>query len=78
MISWGSREKGVHFCDAYFVLRDFCNVCILSQCIEYSINFHNIYTFTYQKTLLHTLFCLFLKPSEAFSGSLSQEFQSYF
>ena len=29
-----------------------------------------IYTFTYQKTLLHGLFCLFLKLSKAFSVSL--------
>ena len=28
--------------------------------------FQNIHTFTYQKTLLHTFFCLFLKSSKAF------------
>ena len=32
----------------------------------------NIYTFAYQKTLLHTLFCLFFKPLKAFSGSLKK------
>ena len=31
------------------------------------IHFHNSHTFTYQQTLLHTLFCLFLKSSKAFS-----------
>ena len=35
--------------------------CILSQCIENLINFENIYASTYQKTLLRTLSCLFLK-----------------
>ena len=30
-------------------------------------------TFTYQETLLNTLFCLFLKSSEAFSVSLSDQ-----
>ena len=34
----------------------FCNVCILYQYIEYRINFQNICTFTYKKTLLHTFF----------------------
>ena len=32
--------------------------------------FQNIHTFIYQKILLHTLFCLFLKSSKAFSVSL--------
>ena len=36
----------------------------------YWINFQNIYTFTYQKILLHTLFCFFLKWLKAFSVSL--------
>ena len=31
----------------------------------------NIHTFTHQKTLLHTLFCLLLKSLEAFSVSLN-------
>ena len=44
--------------------------CFLSQCIVYWINFQNIYTYTNQKTLLHTLFCLFLKSLKAFSVSL--------
>ena len=30
-------------------------------------------TFTYQKKLLHTLFCFFLKSSKAFSVSLIKE-----
>ena len=37
------------------------NICVLSQCIVHWINLQNIHSFTYQKILLHTLFCLFLK-----------------
>ena len=37
------------------------------------MNFQNIYTFTYQKTLLPKLFGLFLKSSKAFSISLTKE-----
>ena len=29
-----------------------------------------MHTFTYQKTLLHTFYCLFLKSSKAFSATL--------
>ena len=36
----------------------------------YWIHFQNMSSFTYQKTLLHTLFRLFLKSSKAFSVSL--------
>ena len=32
-----------------------------------NIHFQNIHTFTYQKACLHTIFCLFLKSSKAFS-----------
>ena len=46
-------------------------ICVLSQCIVYWIHFENIHTFTYQKTLLHLIFCLFLKSLKAFSVSLS-------
>ena len=45
--------------------------CVLLQCIVYWIHFKNIHTFTYQKILLHIIFCLFLKSSKAFSVSLS-------
>ena len=48
----------------------FFNICVLSQCIVYWIHFENIHTFTYKKTLLHTLFCLVLNSSKVFSGSL--------
>ena len=44
-----------------FVWRKSFNICILSQCTVYWINFQNIYTFTYQKTLLIHFCWLFLK-----------------
>ena len=33
--------------------------------------YKNIYTFIYQKALLHTLFCLILKSLKAFSDSIN-------
>ena len=49
---------------------NFFNICVLSQCIMYWIKFQNIHTFTYQKTLLYTLFCLFLKSLIALNVSV--------
>ena len=62
VMSWSSRKKkeGI-FCTVYFARRNFFNIRVLSQCIVYWIHFQNMHIFTYQKTLLHTLFCLFLK-----------------
>ena len=64
MVSWSSRLKkeGI-FCIAYFVRKKFFNICVLSQCILYWIHFQNMHTFTYQKILLNSFFCLFLKSS---------------
>ena len=68
---WSSQKKK----RAYFVLftlskRIFSTFFVLSQCMLYWIHFQNIHTFTYQKALLYTLFCRFLKSSKAFSVSL--------
>ena len=52
----------------------FFNICVLSQYIVHWVHFQNTHTFTYQKTLLHILFCLFLKSSKAFSVSLMEFF----
>ena len=67
------RKKGAFL--ETFVLPEgnFFNICVLSQCIVYWINFQNICTFTYQKTLLHTFIFLFLKSSKAFSVILIKE-----
>ena len=53
-----AKEKRGHFCTVYFVRRTFLKNFVLSQCIVYWIHFQNIHTFTYQKTLLHTLLLL--------------------
>ena len=45
---------------------------VLSQWIVHLINFCNVYTLTYQKTLLHTLFYLILKSSKSFNVSLNR------
>ena len=68
VISWSSWKKNESiFCNVYILSEDiFFNICVLSQCIVHWIDFQSIYTFTYQKTWLHTLFCLFLKLSKAF------------
>ena len=70
-MSWSSRKKkdGI-FCTVYFVRKFFFNICVLFRCVVYWIHFQNIHAFTYQKTLLSTLFCLFLESSKAFSVSL--------
>ena len=61
VIIWSSRTKKECI---------FSRVYILSQCVEYWINFQNIFTFAYQKTQFYTLFCLFLKYSKASSVPL--------
>ena len=71
VMSWSSwKKKAGIFCIVYFAQRKFFYICVLSQCIVYWIHFQNIYTSTCQKTLLHALFCLFLKLLKAFSVSL--------
>ena len=60
--SWVSRPGSKFFFD----------ICALSQCIVYWMNFRNIHTSTYQKTFLHKLFWLFLKSPKAFGASFSK------
>ena len=50
----------------------FFNICVLSQCIVYWIFFQNIRTFSYQKTLLHTLLLLAFKVVESLQCILKQ------
>ena len=68
-VSARKRKKSAFFVPFILSERIFFNICVLSQCIVYWIHFQKIHTFTYQKTLLHTLFCLYLKSSKAFSVS---------
>ena len=65
-MSLSSRKKKCIFSVVSFF---FSNIRLLW---EYRISFRNICIFTYQKTLLHTFFCLFLKSSEAISVSLNE------
>ena len=55
----GARERNKRAFFVPFILSEdnFLNIFVLSQFVVYGINFQNIHTFTYQKTLLHTLFC---------------------
>ena len=71
VMSWSSRriKEGIFF-TVYLSERNFFKICDLSQCIVYWIQFPNLHTFTYQKTLLHIHFRLFLKSSKVFSVSL--------
>ena len=72
VMSWSSwkKKEGI-FVPFILSKRKFFSICVLSQFIVYWIHFQNKYTFTYQKTILHKLFCLFFKSSKAFRGSLS-------
>ena len=72
MVSWSSRKKkeGI-FCTFYIVrrklfqqLRFISMYSVFNKLSEYKY-------FSYQKALLHTLFCLFLKSSKAISISLN-------
>ena len=64
------KEKRAFFLS--FILSEgiFFKICVLPQRQVYWIHFQNIYTFTYQKTLLHTPLRLFLKLLKAFIVSL--------
>ena len=68
MMSWSSRKKkGRSFCNVHFFRRKCFISCVLSQCIVYWINFQNIYTYTYQNTLLLTFLLLVFKTVESVS-----------
>ena len=71
VMSWSSRriKEGIFF-TVNLSEGNFFKICDLSQCIVYWIQFPNLHTFTYQKTLLHIHFRLFLKSSKVFSVSL--------
>ena len=74
----GARERKKRAFFIKFISFVFFDQCILSQCILDWIHFQNIHTFTHQKTLLHTLFCLFLKSSKARKYILKDIIRAYF
>ena len=59
----GAREWKKRAFFVMFILSEgnFCNICVLSQCIVYWMHFQKIHTFTYKKILLHTLLLLAFK-----------------
>ena len=61
VMSWSCKKKSAVF--VMFVLSEeiFLKICVSSQCMVYWIHFQNIYTFTYEETLLHTLLLLVFK-----------------
>ena len=63
----GARKRKKRIFFVPFILSEwsFFRICVLSQCIVYWIHFHNIHTFTYQKTLLHKLLLLVFKIIES-------------
>ena len=73
VMRWSSRKKKKgKFVPFILSERNFFKICVLSQCIVNSLlEYQNRQTFTYQKTLLQTTFCLFLKSLKAFSVSLT-------
>ena len=64
------KEKEEHFLNRLFCPRGsfltFAFYINVFYTILYWKHFQNIHTFTYQKTLLDTLFCLFFKPVRKF------------
>ena len=59
------RKKRAFFVPFNFSEGDFFNICVLSQCIVHWIHFQNIYSFTCQKPLLHTLLLLVFEIVES-------------
>ena len=59
------RWKSTHFVIFILFIGIFFKICVLSQCIIYWIKFQNKYTFTYQKTFLHTILLLVFKSVES-------------
>ena len=48
-------------------------IFVLFQCIMYWIHFHNVHTFRYQETLIHTLLLLAVKIIKSFQCILKQK-----
>ena len=71
VMSWSSRRiKQGTFFTVYLSEGNYFKICDLSQCVVYWIQFPNLHTFTYKKTLLRIHFWLLLKSSKVFSVSL--------
>ena len=73
---WCERKKSALFVKFILSERNFFKTWVLSQSIAYWINFQNIYTFTYQKILLHTFLLLVFKIVESRQCILKPHFVS--
>ena len=62
----------MHFLYRLFCPKEICLTFTFYLKIVNWVHFRYMHTFTYQKTLLQILFCLFLKSSKAFSVSLNK------
>ena len=70
------RKNRTFFVPLILFKENFFNICVLFKCTVCWMYFQNIHAFTYQKTLLHTLFGLFLKSLKAFSVSLMPQWNT--
>ena len=77
-VSARERKKSAFFSVTLVLFKGIFLTVFLSPCIVYWKIYQNIYTFTYQKALLHTLFYLFLKLSKNFSVFISFCFLGFF
>ena len=59
------RKKRAFFVPFILSKEIFCNIYVLSHCIVYWIHSKNTHTFTYQKTLFHTLLLLVFKTVDS-------------
>ena len=54
-----TKEKREHFLYQIFCQKEILfSICVLSPCVVYWLHLQNIHSFAYQKTLIHTSFCL--------------------
>ena len=67
------RKKRAFFVPFILSEGNFFKICVLFQCIAYWIHFQDKHTFTYQKTLLHTLLLLVSKIFESLQCILKKQ-----
>ena len=68
-MSWSSRKKFALFVTFILSEGNLFSICVLFQCIVHWINSQDIYTFIYQKVLIHTLLLLAFKIVESLKNS---------
>ena len=72
------KEKRAFFVTFILTEGNFLNICVLSQCILYWINFQNNYTFAYQKASPHTLSSHVFKIIESLRREWSHQINNWF